>query len=373
MPLVTASSGWRTSTRPTTSHLRSASAQSVLLQIDTGGGLPGRSARWTWKAPPGWLIPQAVYLHDGQSYMVDELDIEQSVAHLRRVETDYYTEPRRETTVERISLSAQEPAVGCVKSHGELLVTTQVTGFRKIKWYTHEQLGSGEVSLPPSQLRTTGYWLSLDEQTVDLLREQGLWTNDANDYGPSWARQRERALARDGHRCQICGQPESGRSHHVHHKIPFRTFASPDQANQLDNLVTLCPNCHRLAETAVKMRSGLAGLAYVLGHLAPLFLMCDSRDLGVHSDPQAPIADGRPAVVLYDEVPAGIGFSERLFAMHAELLHRARQLVRECECADGCPSCVGPAGEIRAGREAGDAGPAGWADFGSLNNIRSTY
>jgi DEAD/DEAH box helicase domain-containing protein len=73
--------------------------------------------------------------------------------------------------------------------------------------------------------------------------------------------------------------------------------------------------------------------------------MCDARDIGVHSDPQSPLADGWPAVVVYDQVPAGIGFSERLFELHDELIARAYELVAACECADGCPSCVGPAGE----------------------------
>jgi DEAD/DEAH box helicase domain-containing protein len=131
----------------------------------------------------------------------------------------------------------------------------------------------------------------------------------------------------------------------VHHKIPFRAFSSPEQANQLQNLVTLCPACHRRAEAAVRMRSGLSGVAYALENLAPFFLMCDARDLGVHSDPQSPLAGGGPVVVLYDRVPAGIGFSQRLFELHAELAQRAYELVAQCECVDGCPSCVGPAGE----------------------------
>ena len=74
-------------------------------------------------------------------------------------------------------------------------------------------------------------------------------------------------------------------------------------------------------------------------------MMCDARDVGVHSDPKSPLADGRPAVVLYDQVPAGIGFSERLFELHDKLMARAYELVAACECTDGCPSCVGPAGE----------------------------
>jgi DEAD/DEAH box helicase domain-containing protein len=93
------------------------------------------------------------------------------------------------------------------------------------------------------------------------------------------------------------------------------------------------------------MRSGLAGMAYALGNLAPLFLMCDPSDIGIHSDPQSPISDGLPVIVIYDEIPAGIGFSERLFELHAELVLRASELVEACACTDGCPSCVGPGGE----------------------------
>jgi DEAD/DEAH box helicase domain-containing protein len=55
--------------------------------------------------------------------------------------------------------------------------------------------------------------------------------------------------------------------------------------------------------------------------------------------------DNRPGIVLYDFIPAGIGFSQRLFEIHAELLSRALELVQACPCSDGCPSCVGPGGE----------------------------
>ena len=126
-------------------------------------------------------------------------------------------------------------------------------------------------------------------------------------------------------------------------------MVSYERANRMENLITLCPNCHHRAETAVRVRSGLAGLAFVLGHLAPLFLMCDSRDLGVHADPQSPLCDGQPAVVIYDQVPAGIGLSQHLFSIHDELLMRAQELVMTCECLDGCPSCVGPGGELGTG------------------------
>jgi DEAD/DEAH box helicase domain-containing protein len=113
----------------------------------------------------------------------------------------------------------------------------------------------------------------------------------------------------------------------------------------MDNLITLCPACHRKVEANVRMRSGLAGLGYVLGNLAPLFLMCDPGDLGTHIEPVQSEAFPQPSVVLYDLVPAGIGFSQKLYEMHEELVAHALELVQACECEDGCPSCVGPASE----------------------------
>lgn len=77
-------------------------------------------------------------------------------------------------------------------------------------------------------------------------------------------KQRSLARQRDQYRCRICGLPEGDRPHHVHHKVPFRMFTDPIKANELENLVTLCPNCHRLAEINVRIRSAISGLKYSL-------------------------------------------------------------------------------------------------------------
>ncbi|TLM98582.1 DUF1998 domain-containing protein, partial [bacterium] len=199
------------------------------------------------------------------------------------------------------------------------------------------------------QLRTTGYWFTLDDQAIDFLHTHQLWTNDTNYYGPNWNAIRQIVRQRDQFTCQMCGALEVDRSHHVHHKIPLRSFTSLELANSLDNLITLCPNCHRKAELVVKMRSGLSGVRYLLSQLAPLFVMCDMEDLGAISDFESPLTDGRPTVLLYDQAPAGIGLSEALYHMHDKLLSEALQLVDHCPCQDGCPSCVGPAGENGAG------------------------
>ena len=328
--------------------LRSASAETITLQAEVDG-IVTTIGSVDLPSAPNLVHPGSVYMHEGQVYLVEGLDLENHLAHLRQTEVDYYTQPGGETSVKLIQKTAESGITGGLKSYGEIQVTTQVTGFRKVRWYTHENLGQEPLSLPPFELLTTGYWLALAETTVAALEAEGLWSNAPNDYGPTWPRQRDLARARDGFQCQVCAAPEQGRTHDVHHKTPFRLFASAEQANQLTNLITLCPHCHRQAELAVRMRSGLAGVAYTLANLAPLFLMCDPLDIGVHSDPHSPIADAKPTIVIYDQIPAGIGFSERLYDLHDELVQHGLDLVQACPCADGCPSCVGPGGENGVG------------------------
>ncbi|MBN1306157.1 MAG: DEAD/DEAH box helicase [Anaerolineales bacterium] len=334
--------------------LRSASPETVVLHAEEDGVV--RTIGTVDLASASWMVhPRAVYLHQGQQYYVQELDLETNTATLIPVALDYYTQPQRRTEISLLSEMDRAVVPGGEKFYGEMQVTTQAAGFRKVAWLTYENLGEEPLDLPPTEFQTTGYWLTLAEDMVAKLSVDGLWANAPNDYGPGWAVLRDRVRARDDYTCQNCGRVESRRQHDVHHKVPFRSFKDEqgrilrEKANRPDNLVTLCPECHHRVESSVRMRSGLAGLSYVFGQLAPLFLMCDSGDLGVHADPAWAAAQSRPAVVLYDNVPGGIGFSQKLFDLHAQLAAGALELVSGCACQDGCPSCVGPGGENGVG------------------------
>lgn len=336
---------WLADGQPTRGvSLRGVGSDSVVIQAQTEDG---------WQLvgevdPFGamWLVhPDAIYIHDGATYFVEKLDLDEHVAYLRPIEADYYTIPRSRSTVSLVDEKNRESVRGGNKHFGELNITQEIIGYDKFQWSGMEKPGGGDLDLPPMELNTFGYWLSLGESTVDDLRERGLWTNDPNEYGPNWNAIRDLVRARDQYTCQVCGAQENGRPHDVHHKIPFRTFTSSKEANRVDNLITLCRNCHRRAETIVRIRSGLAGLSFVLQHLAPLYLMCDPRDLGVFSDPKSDLARGAPVVLVFDQMGDAMGFSQRLFEIHDELMSSAYDLVRECGCQDGCPSCVGPGGE----------------------------
>jgi len=332
--------------------LRSASPENVVIQ--TADPKPGTIGEVDLSSALWMTHPGAVYMHQGQQYFVHNLDLERRIASVAAVALDYYTQAQRRTEIALLNELERAPAPGGEKGYGEIQVTSQVVGFKKLRWFTHENLGEETLDLPPSDMQTTGYWLGLSEGTVSHLRHAGAWSNDPNDYGPDWPRIRDAARARDGYRCQACGAPETDRQHEVHHKTPFRSFRAADgsvdlaRANRLDNLATLCPGCHRKVEQNVRMRSGLAGLGAVLRQLAPLYLMCDPGDLGLHIAPAGSVF-GLPAIVLYDEAPGGIGFSQKLFELHDQLVGGALDLVSACPCADGCPSCVGPGGENGSG------------------------
>ena len=89
------------------------------------------------------------------------------------------------------------------------------------------------------------------------------------------------------------------------------------------------------------LEAGLQGMAHSLRHIASLRLMCDPRDLGSVAEVRS-VTTQLPTVTVYEVYPGGVGFSPRLYELHHELLVDAAQLVRDCPCAAGCPSCVGP-------------------------------
>ena len=345
--------------------LRTASPERIIIQAaDDGGGLRVIGELELGSAPI-LLYEGAIYLHEGQSYLVEQLDWEAGLAHVRATEADFYTRPISSEKIEVLRTLDEgrrtkdetfpSSATSFHSAWGDVRVISQTTGYKIIQRNTQEVLGFGQVELPEQVLETQACWLTLAPELIERLKAVGAWYSDPNEYGANWPTQRNAARARDGYCCQGCGMAEApGRQHDVHHRIPFRAFlADPSlrgglaqefawqAANVLGNLVTLCPACHHRAEAGVRIRSGLGGAATLLAGVAPMFLMCDPRDLGMLAEPQDPTS-GQPTITLYERVPGGIGYAEQLFESMPELLHAAHDLVTSCPCERGCPACVGP-------------------------------
>ena len=309
----------------------------------------------------------AVYIHEGRSYLVEKLDLEERQARVWPAEVEYYTEASTETEIEVISVHESRVSGGAELGYGEVFVTSQVTQYRRVRRFTHENLGVLPLDYPPTTLDTAAYWLEVTAEAQEALMEAGDWRDSPNDYGPDWQEQRAKTRERDGYRCAECGAAETGnRQHDVHHRVPFRVFnyipglnRNDRLANRLDNLVLLCRRCHYRLEAGVRARTGMDGVAYALGNLAPLHLMCDRRDIDVaiirqqfegellsHRPPAAspPTQEAltAPRIYVYERIPAGIGFSAQLYDRHDELMVGASDLIRGCACRHGCPACVGP-------------------------------
>lgn len=304
----------------------------------------------------------AVYIHEGQSYLVERLELDTHQAWVRPAQVDFYTEAGTETDIQVLATHENCVRGGAQPGYGDLLVTSRVTEYRRVRRFSHENLGIFPLEYPPSTLDTAGYWLGVTPEAQVALMQAGQWRDSPNEYGPNWQEQRRRVRARDGYCCAECGAPEpQNRQHDVHHLVPFRTFGyipglneNYQQANRLSNLLLLCRRCHQRLEAGVRTRSGLDGLAYALGNLAPLHLMCDRRDIGVAvireergegesraNDPPSALHTA-PRIYIYERIPAGLGFSAGLYERHDGLMAGARELIRGCGCAHGCPACVGP-------------------------------
>jgi len=297
-----------------------------------------------------WMThPHAVYLHAGETWIVEQLDMDKGVVRIKPFMADYYTQALQESDLSVQQLQLQHQYNWGQKHQGRVKVVTRVTGFKKIRFGNMENLGVEELDLPPQELDTVAWWISISHKVVDKIRQKGLWNSDPNDYGKAWNKLCAAIRERDGYRCASCGAKENDRAWDVHHKVPFRKFNSALQANDPANLITLCPRCHHLAEQRVRVQSGIAGLAYLIHNLAPFFVMSDPSDLGLHFEPESDLANGAPVIALYDMVPGGIGLSKKLYEIQDKVLKAALDQVRDCPCEDGCPACVGPVAEMGEG------------------------
>ena len=164
-------------------HLRRILADNVVI-IDTSHPRPQVIGEMDQFTAPVLLHEEAVYLHEGAQFHVDRLDWDEKKAYVRPVEVDYYTDALAAVTV-RVLETFDGPDAGEVsRSHGELKITSLASMFKKIKFHTHENIGSGPIHLPEQTLHTTGYWITVDE---GLWRSLGRETLEAGLQGMAHA------------------------------------------------------------------------------------------------------------------------------------------------------------------------------------------
>jgi DEAD/DEAH box helicase domain-containing protein len=277
--------------------LRSISSDNfVVVDTTNGADVIGETS---FNSGPPTLHEKAIYMIEGTLYQVERLDFEGRKAYVRRIDCDYYTDAITYTKVTVLETFAtgdpstdavaeprspipdpRSPVTDPQSSHGEVHVSSRVVGFKKIKFYTNENVGSGELDLPEQQMHTTAYWLTIPTQVMAVLP---FAPDDRRDgvVGLSFGMRQVAQLL------LMCDRQDIGIS-----------IGTREQGEQTD-----------------LTRTGLPATV-----------------------------SNEPRIFIYDNYPGGIGFSEPLFRMHAGLLAKTRDLITSCECQHGCPTCVGPVG-----------------------------
>jgi len=162
---------WKRSTYPATDvEVRTASGEAFRIVEGAGDRLVGTvdAARAFQEIHPG-----ATYLHQGESYVVDHLDLEQRVATVRLHDGDYYTQPRSSTDLAIVGTRETRPWGPTTACFGEVEVSTQVVAFVRKRLITREVLGEEPLDLPPQLLATTALWFSIPREQVEEVRRAG--------------------------------------------------------------------------------------------------------------------------------------------------------------------------------------------------------
>jgi DEAD/DEAH box helicase domain-containing protein len=218
------------------------------------------------------LHEKAIYLHEARQYQVERFDYQGRKAYVRQVDSDYFTDAIDYTQVKELDSFESAEVSGAQAAHGEVRLNRQIVGFKKVKFYTMENVGAGNLSMPEQEMHTTAFWIHFPESFLARF---------------------------------------------------------PDL-------------------TPAEKQNGLVGMGALLKTVGALLVMCDPRDLGVSitEDISGGLKVFEPNLYLYDNYPGGIGQSAVLFQLAPRLLGDAAKLLRSCPCDSGCPSCVGPIGEV---------------------------
>jgi DEAD/DEAH box helicase domain-containing protein len=260
--------------------LRSVSSDNFVIVDKTGE--PRVIGEVDFSSALSTVHEKAIYLQNGEPYQVERLDYEGRKAYVRQCDSDYFTDAISYTKIKILETFDSGTPGRARRNHGEIQVNTRVVGFKKIKFHTMENVGSGELTLPEQEMHTTAFWLTLPRAMLE--------------------------------------------------ELPY---------------------------TSTERVDGVHGVGNAMQAIATLLVMCDARDLGVSlGENQEQPAESRmqnaetpskifePNIYLYDRYPGGVGFSEPLFRLSETLLENTQRLITGCPCPSGCPSCVGPVGEV---------------------------
>jgi DEAD/DEAH box helicase domain-containing protein len=151
--------------------MRTAAPENVVI-IDTSPDRPRVLGEVDLFSAQVLVHDHAIYLHESAQYHVDKLDWGERKAYVHRIDADHYTYANRAVTLKPLDVFAEAPATGGRRVHGEVMVASLVTLYKKLKFVTDENVGWGPVDLPELELQTTAYWLTADGAADGWRRDE---------------------------------------------------------------------------------------------------------------------------------------------------------------------------------------------------------
>jgi len=133
--------------------LRSAGADNVVI-IDVTDGKNAVIGEMDRPSAKEMIFVNAVYIHRGRQYMVESLDIENRKCLVREAEVNYFTDGLVKTDIKVLTEDEKYTYTGGEGVLSDVLVRSQVTKFKKLRFRTHENIGYGDISLPEEEIQT---------------------------------------------------------------------------------------------------------------------------------------------------------------------------------------------------------------------------
>ncbi|MET0026404.1 MAG: DEAD/DEAH box helicase [Candidatus Thiodiazotropha sp.] len=282
---------WMADSYPANSVSLRSVAEGNFVVIDTTEGAKRVIAEVDYNSAPMTLYPGAIYMIQSSPYQVEQLDWEGRKAFVTRTRADYYTDAIDYTRLKILERFSSDRPEGYQAATGEVHLVRRVAGYKKIRYYSHENVGYGDIDLPDQEMHTTAVWWQIDPDVMDQLFVS-------------------RHAALDGF---------LGAGYAIHIVATLRMLSEPRDIGRA-------------------VGDGEAQWFATLGSQGRGHMIDAS---GETLDP-ARLPRFAPTLFLYDNYPGGIGISEPLYQQRGAIVGDALGMVEGCDCSHGCPSCIGP-------------------------------
>lgn len=282
---------WTEDSYPAQSVSLRSVAEGNFVVVDTTGGRKDIIAEVDYSSAAETLYEGAIYMVQAQTWQVERLDWAGRKAFVTRTEVDYYTDAIDYTRLKILDRFEHRQDGRTETAHGEVHLVRRIPGYKKIRYYSHENIGYGNIDLPDQEMHTTAVWW---EVAPEVLAQ--CFPN------------RQQAL--DGF---------LGAAYAMHHVAALIAMSEPQDIGRAVG----DGDARWFATVGAEGRGQMRGSD------------------GAEQDPEHETRF-RPAVFLYDNYPGGVGLAEPLHAQRERVIAGAARLIRECECSHGCPACIGP-------------------------------